>query len=79
MNVPTVPKWEYLFLTASWTEGWHARWVNDTEIDDWAAGPSLFSYVNSLGDEGWELVSTPEWVGAPDSQARRFVFKRPKA
>lgn len=79
MNPPSVPKWQYLFLTAAWDGGWRPRWVNDAELPDWNTGPSLFSYVDQLGEEGWELVLTPDWVGAPDSQARRMVFKRQKA
>jgi hypothetical protein len=71
-------RWEYLFLTAEWDGVWKARWRNDSELANWKDGPSLFATVDQLGDDGWELVSTPDWPGAPDSQARRLIFKRRK-
>lgn len=74
-----VRRWQYLFVTAEWDGEWYVRWKNETEIKDWNAGPSLFVSMDQLGDEGWELVSTPDWEGAPGTTARRLVFKRPKA
>jgi hypothetical protein len=71
-----IVRWEYLFLTAEWDGQWRVRWHNDSEVPDWKAGPSLFASVDQLGEEGWELISTPEWPGAPDSHARRLIFKR---
>ena len=71
-------RWEYLFITAEWDGEWRLRWRNENEIADWKNGPSLFAAVDALGGEGWELVSTPDWQGAPDTHARRMVFKRPK-
>jgi hypothetical protein len=71
-------RWEYLFVTAEWDGEWRVRWKNEAEIKDWKSGPNLFASVAELGDGGWELVSTPDWPGGPDSHARRLVFKRPK-
>jgi len=71
-------RWEYLFVTAEWEGEWRLRWKNETEIADWKKGPNIYAAVDALGDDGWEMIATPDWEGAPDSHARRMVFKRPK-
>jgi hypothetical protein len=68
-------RWEYLFVVAEFDGEWRLRWKNETEIAD---GPGLFAGVSQLGEEGWELVATPDWAGAPGTTSRRMIFKRPK-
>jgi hypothetical protein len=71
-------RWEYLFVTAEFNGEWRIHWKNDTEIADWETGLNLFAASNTLGDEGWALVATPDWAGAPGTTSRRLIFKRPK-
>jgi len=68
-EVALTHKWEYLSVTFS-TRGnkMYLHFINDEDLSqqkiDW------FSYLNKLGEEGWELVN---FSGA------EYVFKRQKA
>jgi hypothetical protein len=63
-------RWEYLILGQDMVGGKpKARWANRQEIRDWK-NVDFSDYINSLGDQGWELVAV---------QAFGFYFKRPKA
>ena len=58
-----------------------ARWfrpkfVNGFEQKGWEEGPYVDEYANTLGEDGWELVS---FEPAPlSSEHLSLVFKRPK-
>ena len=74
-------KWEYLFVGADWVKDvWRAHYLNGREIVNWKNGPSLYEIANQLGEEGWELVTTP-YTGGDTYRltlAGRLFFKRPK-
>jgi hypothetical protein len=87
--------WEYLFVFAAIASGggeFRPRFVNDQELDDWQAGPTMYDYANQLGERGWELFSChpivftqSSWQPfretqpiASDLRAIEMVFKRPK-
>ena len=50
-------KWEYLVVSFHEQNGWHARFVNGRELDNWLRGPQLHHVLDQLGEEGWELVN----------------------
>jgi hypothetical protein len=81
-------KWEYLILTAFWSNGWKVRTVNGRTVANWREGPSVFDAIAILGDQGWEMVqmqffSTFDQSGraldVEGSQSYRAAFKRRKA
>ena len=77
-------KWEYIFLTATWNEGWKVELVNGETVEDWQDGPSMFDYVNELGQQGWDMISwqyfsTFDHDGLPpevDYEHYRMALKR---
>ena len=73
-------KWEYLFISCSHHNGdWRPQYANGHELPDWKRGPTISTYSNQLGTEGWELINLMtghNQYGATD--AYRLVFKRPK-
>jgi hypothetical protein len=88
-------KWEYLFVFAAITSDggeFRPRFVNDEELNDWQAGPTLYEYSNQLGESGWELLASnpvvfiqSKWQPLQETQsisselrAIEMVFKRPK-
>ena len=36
--------------------GWRPRYVNGKELDEWKEEPEIVDYLNSLGQEGWEMI-----------------------
>ncbi len=69
-------KWEYLSVTLSYTgrqvEGqaeFLPRWVNGQELENWQHIPHYTTFLNQLGEEGWELVAI---------SGSNLFFKRPK-
>ncbi|MCO6453373.1 MAG: hypothetical protein J5I90_21505 [Caldilineales bacterium] len=52
---PKPVQWEYLQVTFYEYDGWRARYVNHIELDGWKEGPSMVSYLNALGNMGWEM------------------------
>lgn len=79
-------KWEYLFVVPD-EESNKVHYVNGKELSNWKTGPDLYSYLNTLGSQGWELVAVPYTeIGYSYGHTntayyrdltRRFVFKRP--
>lgn len=67
-------KWEYRIVIAAHTGGPNNRLapqiVDNEVLKNWRKGPSIYDYLNHLGDKGWELVT----ITSPD----RYVFKRRK-
>jgi hypothetical protein len=37
--------------------GWHARFINGHELENWQRGPQLHDVLDQLGDDGWELIN----------------------
>ncbi len=53
-------KWEYLTIVAYYSKAdqqWHPRYEQGQEIPNWERTLNVNLYLNSLGDQGWELVS----------------------
>jgi hypothetical protein len=65
--------WEYKI----WRPAMHPQWAEACEEigqdmkrrDYWTQ-----KWLNELGGEGWELMSTP---GSPSNESYKWVFKRP--
>jgi len=51
-------KWEYLFLVASWHDDWKIETANGANIQNWEYGPTMYEYLNQLGEQGWEIINT---------------------
>ncbi len=63
-------KWEYLQLLYNSTgRNFYIHRINDQEIGTDQERPSLLSYLNELGEQGWEIVSIGDGVA---------LLKRPK-
>jgi hypothetical protein len=56
-------KWEYLTLYTN-RDGNELKFslANGQEIRDWKKGPTLFEFLNTLGEQGWELISTSPYT-----------------
>ncbi len=66
-------KWEYLEVAAldRGNSFWVPYRVNGEELKDWRKGPNIHTYLNELGQQGWELVT----IGTHDD----YHFRRPIA
>jgi hypothetical protein len=85
-------KWEYLFLHYQWGNGsWEPKSISDPELEDWLVSSDIVDAANSLGDQGWEMVSYNPIVQSKFHKLKRdplryyntlqeirVVFKRPK-
>jgi hypothetical protein len=49
--------WEYLIISFHEQNGWHARFVNGRELENWQHGPQLHDVLDQLGADGWELIN----------------------
>ena len=49
--------WEYLIVSFHEQNGWHARFVNGRELENWQRGPQLHDVLDQLGEDGWELIN----------------------
>ena len=49
--------WEYLIVSFHEQNGWHARFVNGRELENWQHGPQLHDVLDQLGADGWELIN----------------------
>jgi hypothetical protein len=72
-------QWEYLLISAFWTNSPTPRWTMalgpDRHLDSWG---EIVAFVQALGDEGWELVSTTSLAYPAGSLEYAMAFKRPK-
>jgi hypothetical protein len=50
-------QWEYLVVSFHEQNGWHARFINGHELDNWQRGPQLHDVLDQLGEDGWELIN----------------------
>ncbi len=50
-------QWEYLIVSFHEQNGWHARFINGHELENWQRGPQLHDVLDQLGEDGWELVN----------------------
>ncbi len=50
-------QWEYLVVSFHEQNGWHARFVNGHELENWQRGPQLHDVLDQLGEDGWELIN----------------------
>jgi hypothetical protein len=50
-------QWEYLVVSFHEQNGWHARFINGHELDNWQRGPQLHDVLDQLGGDGWELIN----------------------
>ena len=79
-------KWEYLFLTAQWCDGWRISSINGQDAPDWKRAPTMYEQIATLGDLGWEMVtmqyfaSFNQFGNVPNEEYEftRVTFKRPK-
>jgi hypothetical protein len=56
-NASRQTKWEYLVVSFHEQNGWHARFVNGHELENWQRGPQLHDVLDQLGEDGWELIN----------------------
>lgn len=72
-------KWEYLDVyvdrEVAKVTAYKVRLVNGQELPNWSKGPHYIQYLNTLGQQGWELLSV--W-GTAGGTIELFHFKRPK-
>ena len=68
-------KWEYAILDCKTDRHntWHPWQFRGTELINWQ-NIGFDSYLNQLGDQGWELVGFSHNPG----NMEYWVFKRPK-
>ena len=69
-------KWEY--LCAQYSEGpheseWHPISINDQAPSEELVGLNMSDHLNSLGEQGWEVVTM-----SSHSYGGRAILKRPK-
>ncbi len=50
-------QWEYLVVSFHEQNGWHARFINGHELENWQHGPQLHDVLDQLGEDGWELIN----------------------
>lgn len=71
-------RWEYLVLRGEYggfSGRFMPRYSNEQELRDWKK-ISLYSFLNQLGADGWELISTSGYP--PGNNENEMYFKRPK-
>jgi hypothetical protein len=73
-------KWEYLIVSFHEQNGWHARFVNGHELENWLQGPQLHHVLDQLGEDGWELINVVKAEPLYGTMDRiQAFFKRVKA
>lgn len=71
-------KWEYLVVRGEYggfSNRFMPRYVNEQEMKDWKKN-SLYSFLNQLGADGWELTVTTGYQTG--NSTNELLFKRPK-
>ena len=72
-------RWEYLILSFHEQNGWHARFVNGRELENWQRGPQLHDVLDQLGADGWELINVVKSEALYGTMDRiQAFFKRPQ-
>jgi hypothetical protein len=72
-------QWEYLVVSFHEQNGWHARFINGHELDNWPRGPQLHDVLDQLGEEGWELINVVKSEPLYGTMDRlQAFFKRPQ-
>lgn len=79
-------KWEYLFLTAQWCDGWRISSINGRDIAEWKRAPTMYEEIVTLGNQGWEMVTMQYFasfnqfgnVPSEEYEFTRITFKRVK-
>jgi hypothetical protein len=72
-------QWEYLVVSFHDQNGWHARFINGHELDDWQRGPQLHDVLDQLGEDGWELINVVKSEALYGTMDRiQAFFKRPQ-
>ncbi len=71
--------WEYLIVSFHEQNGWHARFVNGHELENWQRGPQLHDVLDQLGADGWELINVVKSEALYGTMDRiQAFFKRVK-
>ncbi|HSQ04686.1 MAG TPA: DUF4177 domain-containing protein [Burkholderiales bacterium] len=71
--------WEYLIVSFHEQNGWHARFVNGRELENWQRGPQLHDVLDQLGADGWELINVVKSEALYGTMDRiQAFFKRVK-
>lgn len=76
-------KWEYLTVEFYRFTGprrhselevgaYYPRWINGEELDDWQKQVTFQTFLEGLGDKGWEMAGN-----GPAKEGVCCVFKRP--
>ena len=72
--------WEYLIVSFHEQNGWHARFVNGHELENWQHGPQLHDVLDQLGADGWELINVVKSEALYGTMDRiQAFFKRVKS
>ena len=72
-------RWEYLIVSFHEQNGWHARFVNGRELENWQRGPQLHDVLDQLGGDGWELINVVKSEPLYGTMDRlQAYFKRPQ-
>ncbi len=72
--------WEYIVVTFQDYNGWRPRFENGQEYKGWMELPLIHVYINDLGSEGWELVTSSageRMYGSADKH--QLFFRREKS
>jgi hypothetical protein len=78
-SVPKQIQWEYLVVSFHEQNGWHARFINGHELDNWQRGPQLHDVLDQLGEDGWELINVVKGEALYGTMDRiQTFFKRPQ-
>lgn len=71
--------WEYRLVSFQDYHGWRPRYFNGRELKDWTSGLLIHDYIQSTGEEGWELIAASageRLYGSADTH--QLYFKRLK-
>ena len=72
-------RWEYLIVSFHEQNGWHARFINGHELENWQRGPQLHDVLDQLGADGWELINVVKSEALYGTMDRiQAFFKRPQ-
>jgi hypothetical protein len=76
---PRQTRWEYLVVSFHEQNGWHARFINGHELENWPRGPQLHDVLDQLGEDGWELINVVKSEPLYGTMDRlQAFFKRPQ-